>query len=85
MKTAGRANVDDHDETIGTPVIFVSEKSIPSAYMRRWARCWHEGMRYAPNTTGGPRGNYIDPQSDGHSAITDHQVICKPDSRSRLR
>ena len=71
MKTAGKSNVDDHDETIGTPVIFVSEKSIPSAIYAAMGQVLARG--YAIRTQydrRDPEGNYIDPPSlDVTSAI----------------
>ncbi|MCX5734955.1 MAG: thymidylate synthase [candidate division NC10 bacterium] len=71
MKTPGKSNVDDHDEMVGTPVIFVSEKSIPSAIYAAMRQVLARG--YAIRTQydrKDPEGNYIDPPSlDVSSAI----------------
>lgn len=71
MKTHRETCVDDQNESIGTPVIFVSEKSIPSAIyaaMRQVLARGHEIRTQYDRKD--PEGNYIDPPSlDVSSAI----------------
>ena len=71
MRTYGKSCIDDHDEAIGTPAIFVSERSVPSAIyaaMRQvLARGYQVRTQYDRKS---PEGNYIDPPSlDVSSAI----------------
>ena len=71
MKTAGKSNVDDHDETIGTPVIFVCEKNIPSAIYGAMRQVLARGRQIRTQyDRKDPEGEYIDPPSlDVSSAI----------------
>jgi thymidylate synthase len=71
MKTHAESGIDDHGEAIGIPVVFVSERSIPSAIYAAMRQVLERG--YAIRTQYDrkePDGKYIDPPSlDVSSAI----------------
>ena len=58
MKTRETSNVDDHDSAVGTPVIFVSERNIPSAIYAAMRQVLTRGRQIRTHTTERiPRGN----------------------------
>lgn len=71
MKTRGTSNVDDHDGAVGTPVIFVSERNIPSAIYAAMRQVLVRGRQIRTQyDRKDPEGEYIDPPSlDVTSAI----------------
>ena len=71
MKTRGISIVDDHDDAVGTPVILVSERNIPSAIYAAMKQVLARGRQIRTQyDRKDPEGNYIDPPSlDVSSAI----------------
>jgi thymidylate synthase len=71
MKTRGKSNVDDHDDAVGTPLILVSERSIPSAIYAAMKQVLARGRQMRTQyDRKDPEGDFIDPPSlDVSSAI----------------
>lgn len=71
MKTCGTSNLDDRDGAVGTPVIFVSERNIPSAIYVAMRQVLARGRQIRTQyDRKDPEGEYIDPPSlDVTSAI----------------
>ena len=71
MKTRGTSNVDDHAGAVGTPLIFVSERNIPSAIYAAMRQVLARGRQIRTQyDRKDPEGEYIDPPSlDVTSAI----------------
>lgn len=71
MNPHARSRIDDHDEAIGTPVIFVSERDIPSAIYAAMRQVLAKGHKIRTQyDRKDPEGNFIDPPSlDVSSAL----------------
>ena len=71
MKVREKSCVDDHGQAVGTPIIFVSERSIPSAIYAAMGQVLSRGHQIRTQyDRQDPEGNYIDPPSlDVSSAI----------------
>lgn len=82
MDTQGKSCADDNSGAIGTPVIFVSEQSIPSAIYAAMAQVLARGHEIRTQyDRKDPEGNYIDPPSlDVSSALE----ILNPYSQPRF-
>jgi thymidylate synthase len=70
MKPQARSHTDDHQEASGTPVVYVSEKSIPSAIYAAMGQVLARGHKIRTQyDRKDPEGNYIDPPSLDVSSV----------------
>ena len=70
MNPHSRSGIVDHDEAIGTPVIFVSERDIPSAIYAAMRQVLAKGQKIRTQyDRKDPEGNFIDPPSLDVSSV----------------